>query len=42
MTLDHQTEVTLSGDHKGLKKLSIIGPGDPSLNRYGGPSGEPE
>jgi hypothetical protein len=42
MTLDNQTEVTLSGDHKGVKKVSITGPGDLSLNRYGGPSGEPE
>jgi hypothetical protein len=42
MTLDNQTDVTLSGGHKDLKKVSITGPGDLSLKRYGGPSGEPE
>lgn len=42
MTLDSQTEVTLSGDHKGVKKVSITGPGEVSLDRYGGPSGEPD
>jgi hypothetical protein len=42
MELDNKTEITLTGDHKGVQKIWFRGPTGPSIKSHGGPHGEPD